>query len=394
MENQFLLFIVIMIFGSSACTNNRNVKEATIPDLPLAFSPVYVGTYTKKEAHVNGKADGIYLLHKNNENGHLEMKSTVAKVVNPSFLTISPDRRNLYAVSEVADGLSGFIYAFEIKNDNSLILLHKLSTDSPSPCHVSLDNKGQYVFVANYMGGVVKMYKRMDDGRLSPSDQINLEGSGTHPEQGGPHAHTVKVSPDDRFAFIADKGSDKIWIFKIDTAEGKLLPNEQHFMQLQDGAGPRHFTFHPNGKYAYVINELDNTINAYSYDSSVGGLSELQSISTLPGNFEGPSFCADIHVHPNGKFLYGSNRGHDSIAIFKIDENSGKLDLIDHVSTQGNFPRNFAIDATGSYLYVANQNSDNIVLFNIDKDNGSLIFSDHILDIKTPVCINLGSNSF
>jgi len=392
MKNQFLL--VLIFLGSSGCMYNRNAKEAANPVLTLNYSPVYVGTYTKKEVHVAGKAEGIYLLHRNNEDGHLEMKSTVAKMVNPSFLTISPDGQNLYAVSEVADGLGGFIYAFEIKNDNSLFLLHKLSTDSPAPCHVSLDNKGQYVFVANYLGGVVKMYKRMDDGRLSPSDLLNLEGSGILPEQEGPHAHAVKVSPDDRFAFIADKGSNKIWNFKIDTVEGKLLPNEQPFMELQDGAGPRHFTFHPNGKFAYVINELDNTINAYSYESSVGRLSELQSISTLPDNFENPSFSADIHVHPNGKFLYGSNRGHDSIVIFKIDENSGKLSIIDHVSTRGHFPRNFAIDGTGSYLYVANQNSDNIVLFSIDQDNGTLTFSDHILKIKTPVCIYLGSNKF
>jgi len=387
MKNQFVLFILLMILGNSSCMYNSKVKEASDLDLPPFFSSVYVGTYTKKEAHVDGKANGIYLLKMNNEDGHLEMQSTVAEIVNPSFLVTSPDGRNLYAVSEVADSLGGYIYAFEIKDDNSLVLIHKLSTDSPAPCHVSLDSKGQYVFVANYMGGVVKMYKRMDDGRLSPSDLIYLEGSGTHPQQEASHAHSVKVSPDDHFAFIADKGSNKIWNFKIDTVEGKLLPNEQPFVELQDGAGPRHFTFHPNGKYAYVINELDNTINAYTYKGSDGSLSELQSISTLPENFEGISYCADIHVHPNGKTLYGSNRGHDSIVILKIDENSGKLDLIGHVSTRGVFPRNFAIDPSGSYLYAANQNSDNIVLFNIDRDNGTLTYSDHILYIKTPVCI-------
>ncbi len=382
-----------MLSCTDASNKSKNSEvEATI-DSVRATLPLYIGTYTKKEGHVDGKAAGIYLMEMNQENGHLTMKSVAAKVVNPSFVATSPEGKNLYAVSELspADDSTGYIYAFAINDSHELDLLHKLPTDGFAPCHISFDKTGKFVFVCNYVGGVVKMYKRDDDGRLIPTDVLHLKGSTNHPRQESAHPHSTTVSPDNNFIFIADLGSNKIWSYNIDFENGKLLPNTPVSIDLTEGAGPRHFTFDKSGKYAYVIDELDNRINAYSYDKNLGILTNLQSVSTLPENFEGDSYCADIHIHPNGKFLYGSNRGHDSIVAFRIGEN-GTLELIGHYPSKGIYPRNFSIDATGKYLYVANQNSDNIVQYNINQNSGVLTFSENIVAVKTPVCITWSQN--
>ena len=258
------------------------------------------------------------------------------------------------------------------------------------PCHISFDKTGKFVFVTNYVGGVVKMYERDAEGALTSTDVIHLEIADASPQVSS-HPHSTMTSPDNNFVFIADLGSNKIWNFKIDHENGTLSPNTQPFIKIQEGAGPRHFTFHPNGKFAYVINELDNTVNAFSYDASKSSLADLQSVSTLPADFDGDSYCADVHIHPNGKFLYGSNRGHDSIVAYDINED-GTLKLIGHYPTKGVFPRNFSIDPSGKYLYIANQNSDNIVQYNIDENSGTLTFSENVVAVKTPVCITWGKN--
>ena len=387
MKITYYLIMVFIVASFISCKNNPgqdNLSEAVglKPDIP-----VFVGTFTKNESSVGGKAEGIYLLKMNRDNGHLVMDSSVTRISNPAFLSISPDNKNLYSVSEIseANGPHGFVYAFEINKDNSLRFINKLSSGGSSPCHVCLDDKGKYVFVANYQGGVVLMYKRMPNGGLLLSDSININGL-SQSVSGKSHAHEVVLAPDNRFVFVPDLGNDKIWIFTLDYEKGVLVQNEQAFIEIQAGAGPRHFVFHTNGKYAYVINELDNTINAFSYDGSKGELTDLQSITTLPKSYEGESYCAEIQIHPNGRFIYGSNRGHNSIVSFKIDEDTGRLSLIEHVSTRGDFPRYFAIDPGGQFLYTANQNSDNIILFNIDPENGRLSFNEQIV-VKTPVCI-------
>ena len=387
MKNTNYLSLVLIIVSIMSCRNNPRQGNLSDTGGLKPDIPVYIGTFTEKESFVDGKAEGIYLLKMDGDNGHLVLDSSVTKISNPAFLSISPDNKNLYAISEIskANGEHGFVYAYEISKENSLNFINKLSSGSSSPCHVCLDHKGKYVFVANYQGGVVMMYKRMQNGGLLMSDSININGL-PQSVQGKSHAHEVVIAPDNRFVFVPDLGNDKIWIFKLDYEKGLLVQNKQAFIEVQEGAGPRHFVFHINGRYAYVINELDNTINAFSYDSSKGELTDLQSVTTLPKAYEGESYCAEIQIHPNGRFIYGSNRGHNSIVGFKIDEDTGKLSLIEHVPTRGYSPRSFEIDPGGHFLYAANQNSDNIVLFNINPENGQLSFIEQI-EVKTPVCI-------
>ncbi|UGU16635.1 lactonase family protein [Sinomicrobium kalidii] len=369
--------------GTTAKSNNSTTSK-TVKKASFAF----IGTYTRKEGHVDGQAEGIYLLQRNPENGLLKRVATVAKMTNPSFLAVSPDNQNLYAVSEVArEGETGKLLVFGLDDLKKPDLLQELTTDAKAPCHVSLDTDGKYVFVANYAGGVVKMYKRDEKGRLSPADTVQLQGSGPDAaRQEVSHPHSAVVSPDNRFVFVPDLGSDKIRIFRIDRENDRLLPSSPGFISTPPGAGPRHFAFHPDGRHAYVINELDNTILAFSYDSQSGKLTEIQKIYTLPEGFKGKSNTADIHIHPNGKFLYGSNRGHNSIVVFTIAPETGKLSLVEHEPTKGDFPRNFAVHPSGKQLYAANQNSGNIVQFAIDAKTGKLSYEQE-LEVKTPVCI-------
>ncbi|RNL83104.1 lactonase family protein [Sinomicrobium pectinilyticum] len=355
---------------------------------PKEASYAFVGTYTRKEGHVDGQAKGVYLLQRDDENGKLERESVAAEVVNPSYLAISPDKKNLYAVSEVAsEGETGALYVYGLDEFQNPVFLQKLSTDAKAPCYVNLDSEGKYVFVVNYVGGVVKMYTRGEKGILSSADTVQLHGSGPDKDrQSESHPHSVVISPDNRFVFVPDLGSDKIWSFEIDREENKLLPLSNGFVSAAPGAGPRHLVFHPNGKYVYLINELNNTVNAFSFEAEKGLLSEIQTISTLPKGFNESSSAADIHVHPNGKFLYGSNRGHNSIVVYAIDQENGKLSPVQHQPVKGKTPRNFAIHPSGKQLYAANQDSGNIVQFAIDQETGKLSFETE-LDVNSPVCI-------
>ncbi|MGS2738398.1 lactonase family protein [Sinomicrobium sp. M5D2P17] len=370
--------------GISTDKTEHPPETDTLKEASYAF----IGTYTRKEGHVDGQAKGVYLLERDDENGKLVQETVAAEVVNPSYLAISPDKKNLYVVSEVAnEGEIGTIHIYGLDEFQKPVFLQELPTDAKAPCYVNLDSEGDYVFVVNYAGGVVKMYKRDEKGMLTPADVVQLHGSGPNEgRQSESHPHSVIISPDDRFAFVPDLGSDKIWSFEIDREEDKLIPLSNGFVSTAPGAGPRHLTFHPSGKYAYLINELYNTVNAFSYDAEKGLLSEIQTISTLPDGFNELSSAADIHVHPNGKFLYGSNRGHNSIVVYAIDQEDGKLSLVQHQSVKGKTPRNFAIHPSGKQLYAANQDSGNIVQFAIDGETGKLSFETE-LDVNSPVCI-------
>ena len=349
---------------------------------------LYVGTYTKKEGHVDGKAEGIYLLECH-ENSRLKMLATVATVTNPSYLCLSADGANLYAVGETtsADGPHGSVYTFQVKADHTLSLLQTLSSGAHNPCYIAVDNSGRYVIVVNYTGSVVKLFYREKDGNLIETDAQTLEGSGPHPHQDSSHPHSAVFSSDSRYVYVPDKGSDRIWIFKLDRENNHLIPGGQGYLGLQKGSGPRHMVLHPNGKFAYVINELDNTIDALSYNKSNGEIDFLTKASTIPGVFEGKSSCADIHIHPSGKFLYGSNRGHNSISAYGIDPENGSLKFIQNIHTQGKTPRGFTIHPTGKFLLAGNQDSDTITVFQIDLQTGELTFTDHKLSVKTPVCL-------
>jgi 6-phosphogluconolactonase len=345
---------------------------------------LYVGTYT------NGKSEGIYVYRMNPDGGELKHAATVKGVSNPSFLAIDPKRRFLYAANEsgeFAGKKGGGVTAFAI--DRKTGNLSKLNEQhSPGvPCHVSVHPSGRFVLAANYGGGNVVIYPVLAGGRLGEQTDVEQHtGRGADPKrQGEPHAHCIMPDAAGRFAFAPDLGIDKVMIYRVDAKNGKLVPNG--FAATKPGAGPRHFDFHPSGKFAYVINELNSTLTAFAYDNAKGALTELQTISTLPPDFSGTNSCADVHVHPSGRFVYGSNRGHDSVVAFAIDQSTGKLNLVAHESTRGKGPRNFAVDPAGAFLLVANQNTDNVVSFRIDQQTGKLTATGQTTEIPSPVCL-------
>ncbi|MGE0127309.1 MAG: lactonase family protein [Blastocatellales bacterium] len=345
---------------------------------------MYVGTYTR------GKSEGIYVYRMNLADGQLKHAATVKGISNPSFLAIDPKRRFLYAANEsgeFAGKRGGGVTAFAI--DQKTGDLRKLNEqNSPGvPCYVSVHPSGKFVFAANYGGGNVVIYPVRADGSLSEaSDVAQHTGTGGDPKrQDRPHAHCILPDQSGRYVFAPDLGIDKVMIYRVDTKNGKFIPNG--FGATKPAAGPRHFAFHPSGKFGYVINELDSTVTVFEYDKAKGALKEVQAISALPAGFSGTSYCADIHVHPSGRFVYGSNRGHDSIVAFAIDQNTGKLNLIGHEPTGGKWPRNFGVDPTGAFLLVANQNTDNVVTFRIDQQSGKLTATGQNTEIPVPVCL-------
>jgi 6-phosphogluconolactonase len=353
---------------------------------------VYVGTYTRTTS------EGIYVYRLDSSSGALVFSSKVSGHEEPSFLAIAPGQRYLYAVNETSDyqgESSGAVSAFSIAPETGeLTFLNKQSSRGAAPCHLSVDATGRYVLAANYSGGSVAMLPIQDDGSLGAAcDFVQHVGSSVADRQQGPHGHSITPSPDNRFAFAADLGLDKILIYQLDLEEGKLRPNDPPWVQIHPGAGPRHFTFHPNGRYAYAINEIDNTFTAFNFDAERGALEEIQVISTLPDDFDGTSHTADLHVHPSGKFLYGSNRGHESIVICAIDPATGQLTLVGHEPTQGEQPRNFAIDPTGKLLFAANMNTDNIVSYWIDQDSGRLDPTGQVTEVPMPVCLKMITRS-
>jgi 6-phosphogluconolactonase len=348
---------------------------------------VYVGTYT------TGKSEGIYLYRFDLSSGQLKHVATTSRVVNPSFLTLAPSRRYLYAVNEVqefAGKKSGAISAFAIdQTTGELRLLNQQPSLGADPCYVDVDAGGQFVLIANYTGGNVTVFPVQGDGSLGEStDMKQGRGSSVNRErQEGPHAHCIVLDPTNRFAYSCDLGTDKIMIFRFDARNGKLLPGDTPWVQVKPGTGPRHLAFHPSGKYVFVLNELHSTVTVFTRDPKKGSLKELQTLNTLPKDFTGTNTSADIHVSLDGRFVYCSNRGHDSIAIFAIDPRNGTLVSVGHESTRGMTPRNFAIDPTGAFLLVANQKSDNIVVFRLDQKTGRLSSTGQTAEVPSPVCL-------
>ncbi len=342
----------------------------------------YIGTYTKKEGHVDGKAEGIYTIYQHPENGSIYFGETVASVINPSFVITSGDKNNLYAVSELGPGdeKSGFIHSFTINPDYSLTETGKISTGGFAPCYISEDATGRYIFVANYVGGVVMMYEKEDNGSIKEKKKIILA------DRDNSHPHSVNIAANNKFVYIADLGKSRIYNFVLNTEEGSLQPHEVPFIQLKESSGPRHMEFSASGKYAFSINEHASTISTFRIEES-GELSLVSEIPTLPEDFTGENSTADIHLHPSGKFLYGSNRGHNTIVGYEFNDDTGALELIGFTPTKGDKPRNFSISRDGRFMYVANQDSDNIASYKIDPDSGILQDLDQPLPVKTPVCI-------
>lgn len=352
---------------------------------------VYIGTYTGKTSMGN-ESKGIYASELDLATGKLSEPVLVAETKSPSFLALHPSGKHLYAVGEIADfgGKNvGAVSAFAIEDAKTgkLKLLNQASSGGPGPCHLVVDKAGKLVLAANYGGGSCCAVAIKEDGSLGEqTDFVQHEGKSVDPgRQKEPHAHSINVSPDNRFAFCADLGLDKVLIYKIDG--GKLTPNDPPAGNVAPGSGPRHFAFHPSGKYAYVINEMGNTVTAFAYDKEKGSLTEIQSIGTLPAGYEKPSYTAEVVVHPSGKFLYGSNRRQDSIAIFTVDEKTGKLTAAGHQGEGIKEPRNFNIDPTGKYCLVCNQNGDSILVFAIDQTTGALKPTGGKVVIGAPVCV-------
>jgi 6-phosphogluconolactonase len=338
--------------------------------------------------YVGGAGISVYRLDLSS--GDLAHVSTVSDVKNPSFQAIHPTNGFLYSVAEVQEG--GALHAFAINPaTGALRSLNHQSCTGAGPCHVSVDATGSVALVANYSSGGVAALPIREDGSLGEATSVfQHEGSSTHPgRQQGPHAHSITIDPGNRYAVSADLGIDKVLVYRLDPENGTITPNDPPWVDVQAGAGPRHFAFHPNRKYAYLINELDNTAVAYAYNESRGVLETVQVISTLPGDFTDTSYCADIHVSPDGRFVYGTNRGHDSIVIFKVDAATGKLSFVDFESTRGEFPRNFALDPSGQFLFAANQNTDNIFTYRIDARTGRLTPTGQEVRTPQPVCINM-----
>ena len=361
---------------------------------------VFVGTYTEPIRFgtgkiLEGKGKGIYVYRLDISSGSMEQISLVEGVPNPSYLAFDPSHRFLYAVNELKEfegAPTGAISAFTVgSSSGKLRFLNRKPTHGTDPCHLTVDKTGRYVLVANFMSGSVCVLPIREDGSLGDTtDVIQHRGSSADPlRQSGPHAHAVTLDDTGRYVFVPDLGIDKLMVYRFDTNQGTLEPNEKPWVEAPAGAGPRQLVMHPRGGYAYLINELDSTMMAFRYDGDRGSLREIQTLSTLPEDFKGASTCAEVQITPSGKFLYGSKRGHDSIVIYAIDQKDGTLTCVGHKSTQGKTPRNFTVDPAGEFLLAANQDTDSIVSFRLDPASGELVATGHSADVPTPVCVKV-----
>ena len=334
----------------------------------------YVGTYTRESSK------GIYAVRLDDKTGKLTPLGLAVETSNPSFLAVHPNQRFVYAANENPQGT---VSAFAVDaSTGHLKLLNSVSTRGAGPCHVALDQTGKFLFAANYNSGSVAVFPVREDGSLGEaSKSVQHSGAGANPQrQEGPHAHSVNMAPDNRFVLVADLGLDQVLAYSRQLNVGAVT-------KMAPGSGPRHLVFRADGKFVYVLSELTATVTAFRYDGKTGTLDELQSISTLPAGFTGAKSGAEIAMHPSGKFLYASNRGHDSIAVFRVDAAKGTLTAAGQVSTQGKTPRNFAIDPTGKFLLAANQDSGSIVEFRIDQKTGALTGTGAVVQAPFPVSI-------
>jgi 6-phosphogluconolactonase len=354
---------------------------------------VYVGTYTRT------RSKGIYLFRLQTQGLEVSQNITLvplglaAEAANPSFLELDPTRRLLFAVNELDEfegEPTGAVSAFSIDPaSGTLKLLNQRPSMGTSPCHLALDKERRNLLVANYGSGSVAVLPVGPDGRLgAATDVVQHAGRSINPDrQTGPHAHCVTLDPANRLAFVCDLGLDKVLTYRFDAARGKLTPGEPAFTPIKAGAGPRHMVFRPDGRFAYVVNELHSTIAVFRYDSAAGVLTESQTVSTLPEYFDGANSGAEIGVHPSGKYVYVSNRGHNSVVLFSVDPEKGTLTYVEEQGTGGSKPRHFGIEPSARHLAIANQDSDTVLVCRIDAGNGRLKPSGVFATVPTPVCV-------
>jgi 6-phosphogluconolactonase len=356
-------------------------------EVPAAEYLVYVGTYT------GAGSEGIYAFRFDPDTGATRAAGLAAATDNPSFLAVDPNGRFLYAVNEVdsfGSEPTGAVSVFAIDRESGeLGLLQQVSSLGAGPAHLSLDRTARYLLVANYNGGNVAVFPIGEDGRLSPhSAFVQGVGSSVNPaRQAGPHAHFIQVSNDNRFAIVADLGLDQLLVHRFDASTGFLTPGSPPSVRMDPGAGPRHAAFAPSGKFVYVVNELASTVTVFAYDPGPGVLRSVQTIPTLPKDFTGTNTAAEVAVDAKGRFLYVSNRGDDSVAVFSIDPGDGGLKSLEWVPSGGRTPRHFAIDPTGRWLFAANQGSDTVNLQRIDPESGRLTPTDRSLTVVSPVSV-------
>lgn len=366
----FSLIVVLCLLG------NFSVAQNTDADYYL-----YVGTYTRKTS------EGIYVYRFNTQTGDFAPVSVAKGVSNPSFLAITANKRFLYAVGG-SGGDTARAFAID-KQSRQLTLLNSQATGDKGGAHLAVDKTGKWVIVGNYNGGSLSVLPTEADGSLGKVTQvIKHEGKSINAErQAKPFVHSINIAPNNSDVFVPDLGTDKIATYTLSSKTGQLTAGNPPFTMVTPGSGPRHFTFHPNGKFAYVIQEMEALITGFTYEK--GELKAIQTVNTLPDDYTGRKWTADIHLSPDGKFLYGSNRGHESLVIFSIDQKTGQLTPVGHQPVNGKTPRNFAIDPTGNFVLVANQDSDNITIFKRDKQTGKLTATGKEIAVSMPVCLLL-----
>lgn len=365
-----------------------DVRSFFMPQNGLLF----VGTYTRSVGHAPGaNGQGIYTYRLDTRTGELTFLHVTGGIDNPSFLSIDPQKRFLYATSEVEEWQEGLLNAYAINAETgALTYINKQPTLGSITAYTSVDPAGRCVFASNYGGGMAAVvFPMREDGGLSPaSGAVAHAGSGpVTARQEGPHPHCIVPAPTGVYVYVADLGIDKVMIYRLEN--GRLIPNSVPSFNLPPSSGPRHLVFHPNRRFAYVIAELSSTITALKFDESTGALEALQTVSTLPDDFAGESTCSEIQITPDGRFLYGGNRGHDSLAIFAVDSVTGTLTPVGHQSTKGRTPRNFTVDPTGAFVLVGNQDSDTVVSFRIDPATGLLADTGYVTRVPAPACLRM-----
>lgn len=345
---------------------------------------VLVGSYAETDG------SGIYVYSFDSESGAMERLDEKGDLKNPTFLNVDASGKKLYAINEGAaadGGKTGEVIAYRIDPvAGTLQELDKAVALNNSTCHIQRDGNDKVLIMTSYHGGTIGLMSLQEDGKLGEVlDVVQHVGSGPHPNQDKPHPHSAFFSPDEQYVFVSDLGIDRIRAYKLDREQGKLVYHGE--TAVEPGAGPRHLVFHPNGQYAYVINELNSTVTAFSYDAAAGSLQTIESVSTLPADYDGANGCAEITISADGRFVYGSNRGHDSIVVYAVDQATGKLQVIQHISTEGGHPRHFALTPDGKHLIVANRDANNLTLFLVDQDSGKLTFTGQSVKVSKPVCV-------
>jgi 6-phosphogluconolactonase len=373
----FLVLCAPLALFSSAQSSEKSVARGQYL--------VYVGTYTTKT-----ESKGIYAYEFDSATGKLTPKGVAAETPDPSWVAVHPSGKFLYAANEAGKASTVSAFAIDAKN-GKLTILNQLPSLGEDPCYLSFDKTGKYVLVANYSSGTIAVFPILADGRLGEHTAMLKDQGATGPNkerQEGPHAHWIEVSSDNRFAFVADLGLDAILSYRFDASKGSLTPNKPFFLRpLTAGAGPRHATFSPGGGHFYVLSEINSTVTVFAYAPDHGVFGYLGGVPMLPAGFEGRNDAAEIAIHQSGKWLFASNRGHDSIAVFSIDPANGKLTAAGGFPAGGREPRHFAIDPSGKYLLAENQFSNNIVVFKIDSATGGLTPTGQVVEVPSPVDI-------